>query len=83
MFEDTTPYIDDGELFYKQGRPEFLFKECVTLCLVTYRLNNSVAKFTEEFITRSRAYFFPGMKPLHTEEKALNEIKMIEWIHGW
>jgi hypothetical protein len=83
MFEGTTAYNDDGELFYRQGRPEFRFKACVTLCLVTYRLNNSVAKFTEEYITRSRSSFFPGMKPLHNEEKVLNEIKMTEWIHCW
>jgi hypothetical protein len=80
---DTTTYDDNGELFYKQGRPEFFFKACVTLCLVTYRLNNYVAEFTEEFIKRSRSFMFPSKKSLHAEDMALKEIKMNERIQGW
>jgi hypothetical protein len=83
MFEDTTTYNDDGELFYKQGRPIFLFKACVTLCLVTYRHNNTVAEFTEEFIKRSSSFIFPRIKSLHTEDMALNEIKMTERTLDW
>jgi hypothetical protein len=83
MFKDTTTYNGDGELFYKQGRPKFRFKACVTLCLVTYRHNNSVAEFTEEFIKRSRSFMFSRRKNLHTEQNALNKIKMTERTLDW
>jgi hypothetical protein len=79
---DTTTYNGDGKLFYKQGRPIF-FKACVTLCLVTYRRNNSVAEFTKEFIKRSGSFKFPRKKRLHTEDKALNQIKITERRQRW
>jgi hypothetical protein len=83
MSEDTTTYDGDGELFYKQGRPEFPFKGCVTLCFVTYKYNNSVDEFTKKFITRSSFSRFFRKKSSHAEDKALNEIKMTERTHGW
>jgi hypothetical protein len=79
----TTVYDYDGQLFYKQGRPDFIAKACVTLCLVTYRHNNYVAVFTEEFIKRSNSFVFPMTKGEHSEVQVLNKIKMTEQTLHW
>jgi hypothetical protein len=83
MLLDTTVYNDEGELFYKQGRPNFFSKACATLCLVTYRHKNSFAEFTEEFIRRSSSVMFPTMRSLHAEYLALIRIKMTENELDW
>ncbi|XP_023706903.1 uncharacterized protein LOC111864106 [Cryptotermes secundus] len=82
MLQNTTTYNQNGELFYKQGRPHFFTKACVTLCLVRYKRNNAGAEFSVEFTKLSRAFQFPGKKSLHSEDMALSEIMRTEWTHG-
>jgi hypothetical protein len=83
MLQDTTTYNYNGELFFKQGRPHFFTKACVTLCLVKYKNKNSGVEFSEEFTKHSSSFQFSRMKSIHAEDMAISEVIKTEWTLGW
>jgi hypothetical protein len=61
-----------GELFLKQGRPEFPFSGCAILCNSTYRGGNLGEEMRSWTVKKS----FPRVFPFrHAEELVFNEIK--------
>jgi hypothetical protein len=73
-------YTIDGELFLKQGRPAFLLKGCVILCVTTYKVNASSEKLQISTVERSSPNLLSNN---HAEETTLNEIKRREQKNNW
>jgi len=69
-----------GELFLKQGRPDFYLRGCAILCITTYRLIGTGQVLRIKTVKRS----FPQPFALgHAEDLALNEVNLIEKKHNW
>jgi len=69
-----------GELFLKQGRPDFNLRGCAILCITTYR----VIKTGEELRTTTVIRSFPqpfGLR--HAEDPVLNEVNLTEKKYNW
>lgn len=65
----------DGELFLRQGRPNFPFRGCAILCITTYRVSNSGEELSTSTVKRSSPRLFPLR---HAEELVFNEIIVTE-----
>jgi hypothetical protein len=69
-----------GELFLKQGRPNFYLKGCAIVCITKYR----VIRSGEELCTRTVARSLPRPFALrHAEDMVLNEVIVTEKIRNW
>jgi hypothetical protein len=69
-----------GELFLKQGRPNFYLRGCAILCITTYK----VIKSGKELRIRTVARSFPQPFGLeHAENLVFNEINLTEKKDNW
>lgn len=83
MLRNSTIYNRYGECFFRQGRPDFYMKQCVTFCVVVFQHNICKDQFCNEFVKRSIPLQFYTMKSLHAEDMALREIQLTERNENW
>jgi hypothetical protein len=69
-----------GELFLKQGRPNFYLKGCAILCITTYKVIGTGEELRIIKVARS----FPHPFRLgHAENLVFIDVKLTETKHNW